>query len=49
MPEMTLRSAKIKLLSLFVLTFLCFNAGGAVCVGIARDLLDRQLRKITVP
>jgi hypothetical protein len=32
MLAMTWRSAKIKLLSVFVLTFLCLNAGGALCV-----------------
>ena len=36
MHEMTWRSAKIKLVSVFVLTFLCLNAEGAVCVAYCR-------------
>lgn len=36
MHGMIWRSAKIKLLSVFVLTFICLNAGGAVCVAYCR-------------
>lgn len=49
MPEMTLRSAKIKLLSLFVLTFLCFNAGGAVCVGYCQGFTRSAAQKDHCP
>lgn len=46
---MTKRSAKIRLLSLFVLTFICFNAGGAVCVAYCQGFTQSAAQKDHCP
>lgn len=49
MPKMTRRSAKIRLLSLFVLTFICLNAGGAVCVAYCQGYTRSDFQKVHCP
>lgn len=49
MPKMTRRSAKIKLLSVFILTFLCLNAGGAVCVAYCQGFTQSVAQKDHCP
>jgi len=49
MPKMTRWSTKFKLLSLFVLTFLCLNAGGAVCVAYCQGFTQSAAQKDHCP
>jgi hypothetical protein len=49
MLAMKWRSTKIKLLSFFVLTFLCFNAGGAVCVAYCQGFTQSADQKNHCP
>lgn len=41
---MSWRSAKIKLLSVFVLTFLCLNAEGALCVAYCQGAAKAEVK-----